>query len=227
MVFQAAVLDGVPSNPENSRGTKVFLREEDGLFFIGELGLHSLKDQNLQMRNRTARLQELLSLGKGSDNNIGIGGWYYSRKKDTWAGTGAEHEYGVYALGEYELMNNENASPKSLKVFARGGWANSNTNILDSFYGGGVVLTGLLPSRTEDETGIAVAHAQGGSDYIINTMLSSNRPEKAETNIEFTHRVVVSDYANIQPNIQYIIDPGFDETLDNSLVVGVRLNIGF
>lgn len=227
MVFQAAVLDGVPSNPENSRGTKVFLREEDGLFFIGELGLHSLSDQNLQMRSRTARLQEILSPGNGSDNNIGVGAWYYSKEKDNWDGTGSEHEYGVYALGEYEVLKREDALPKSIKVFARVGWSKPKTNMLGSFYGGGMVFTGLFPSRSADETGIAIASARAGSDFISNTMLSSNRPEKAETNIEFTHRIVLNDYANIQPNVQYVVNPGFDETLDNSLVVGIRLNIGF
>jgi len=227
VVFQAAVLDGVPSNPENSRGTKVFLREEDGLFYIGELGLHSLSNQNLQMRNRTARLQQILSPGNGSDNNIGIGAWYYSREKDTWDGTGSEHEYGVYVLGEYEVLKREDTFPKSIKVFARAGWSNPKTNMLDSFYGGGMVFTGLLPSRTDDETGIAFAHALGGAGYINNTMLNSNRPEEAETNIEFTHKIMLNDYAGIQPNVQYVINPGFDRTLDNSLVAGIRLNIGF
>ncbi|HET8864985.1 MAG TPA: carbohydrate porin [Gracilimonas sp.] len=227
IVFQGAVLDGVPSNPENSGGTKVFLREEDGLFFIGELALHSLRDQNLQMRNRTARLQEILSPGNGSDNNIGIGGWYYSRKTETWDGSGPEQEYGIYALGEYELLKREGASPKSIKVFARAGWTNSKTNMLDSFYGGGMVFKGLLPSRSADETGIAAAHARGGTGYLNNIMLSSGRTEKAETNIELTHQFVLNDYAKIRPNVQYVINPGFNETLDNALVTGIRLNIGF
>ena len=99
--------------------------------------------------------------------------------------------------------------------------------MLDSFYGGGMVFTGLLPSRTDDETGIAFAHALGGAGYINNTMLNSNRPEEAETNIEFTHKIMLNDYAGIQPNVQYVINPGFDRTLDNSLVAGIRLNIGF
>lgn len=227
IVFQGAVLDGVPSDPGNSRGTKVFLREEDGLFLIGELGLHSLSDGNLEFRNRTARLQEILSPGNGSDNNIGFGAWYYSKERDTWNGTGSAHEYGFYALGEYEFFKRENAAPKSTKIFARAGWANSEINILGSFYGGGIVLTGLLPSRPEDQTGIAIAHARGANPYINNTMLSSVRPQKAETNIEFTHQIVLDDYASIQPNAQYIINPGFDETLTNSFVAGIRLNIGF
>ncbi|MEX0724392.1 MAG: carbohydrate porin [Gracilimonas sp.] len=227
LFFQGAVLDGVPSDPGNSRGTEVLLREDDGLFLIGEIGLHSLKRENMQMRNRTARLQEILSPGNGSDNSIGVGGWYYSSKRERLDGNGIQNEYGMYVLGEYELVKREEGAPNNVQIFGRAGWANSETNWLSGFYGGGIVMTGLLPSRAKDDTGIAVAHVRGSSTYINNTMLSSSRPEKAETNIEFTHQFVVNDYANIQPNLQYIINPGFDQTLDNSLLVGVRLNIGF
>jgi porin len=222
-IIQGAVLDGVPSDPGNTRGTKVFLRERDGLFMIGEIGYHS-SDADLNTQSRRYRLKQRLDPGIESSNNVALGGWYYTQERGVWGNpTAAENEYGVYALGEYQVFADEQNSPQSLRVFARVGLANPDINILGGFAGAGFVLGGLIPNRPQDKTGLAIAYASASSSYIDNNLLiSGQRQDQAETNIEITHQFVLNDHVQIQGNMQYIVNPGFNPGLDNALVIGTR-----
>jgi porin len=48
---------------------------------------------------------------------------------------------------------------------------------------------------------------------------------RAETNIELTYSVQVTPWLRLQPDIQYIFNPGLDEGLDNALVIGLRIEL--
>ncbi|MDR9416619.1 MAG: carbohydrate porin [Gracilimonas sp.] len=228
-MVQAAVLDGVPSNPGDTRGTKVFLRESEGVFSIAEIGYHSLDSKGLQMRNRTNRLQNLLAPGIESSNKAAVGGWFYSVDKLALGGNNSEMEYGVYAMGEYELFRRppDKKGPESLAIFARIGLTNSSVSVLENYFGAGFNVLGLIPQRNSDQTGLAVAYASAGNEYINSKFINGMRPAEAETNIEATHLFKINGYAKLQANIQYIINPGFDATLDHAFVVGARMILGF
>lgn len=99
--------------------------------------------------------------------------------------------------------------------------------MLNWYVGGGFVFDGLIPGRPGDQTGLAVAYAKASPDYRSVTYLNSYRPEKAETNIEFTYQFTLNDYVQVQGNAQYVLNPGLDATLDDAVVVGTRLVIGF
>ena len=222
VIIQGAILDGVPSDPGNTRGTKVFLRKRDGVFMIGEIGYHS-SGGSLEARNRTTRLHNMLSPGIESDNNIAVGGWYYSKERNEFSDPGnSGNEYGVYALGEYQIFSREENSPQSLRVFARVGFANPEVNFLGQFFGAGIVAGGLFPNRPDDQSGLAIAHASASSDFVDTRFISGSRPEKAETNIEFSHQFMLSKHIQIQGNVQYIINPGLNASLNNAWVIGTR-----
>ncbi|MEX0843843.1 MAG: carbohydrate porin [Balneolaceae bacterium] len=230
LVLQAAVLDGVPSDPVNPSGTKIKLRESDGLFLIGEASRHfmSQSDGDLQLRKRVTRLHSLLDRELETDNMIGFGGWYYSREKKPWNPVEEkDNEYGFYGFGEYQIINRKEFYLSDLKVFVRAGFANQKVNQLNGFLSGGLVATGLFENRPEDKTGIAAAYASASTSYLNNYTINGSRPENAETNIEFTHQFVWNDYLQIQGSFQYVINPGFDATLENTFVTGTRLIIGF
>ncbi len=228
-VIQGAVLDGVPSNPANTKGTKIFLRENDGIFSIAEIGYHSFRGQDLQMRNRTARLQSILAPGIESNNKVAAGGWFYSEERISQSGVGTNLEYGFYALGEYELIKRDPKlkGPNNLRIFGRIGYSNPNVSITESYFGAGFTVRGLIPGRSHDQTGLAFASIMAGNEYINNTFTDGSRPQKFETNFELTHQVILNDYFRLQANIQYILNPGFNASLNNALIVGTRINIGF
>ena len=230
LVLQGALLDGVPSNPENTRGTKVFFREEDGIFMIGEINYHGDSGRNLQIRNRVARLESILAPGVETDNKFAVGGWYYSKQRAVYGNSAnTENEYGVYAMAEYEILKDAGNKSRSTSVFTRLGWSNPDVRQVTGFVGGGIVMEGLLAARPNDKTGIAVAHTSLSSDYIDYTKNQDGVPirEDAETNFELTHLIFINEYTQLQANFQYILNPGAEPTLDNAFVTGMRIMIGF
>jgi porin len=46
-----------------------------------------------------------------------------------------------------------------------------------------------------------------------------------ETAVELTWRATVSDWLTLQPDVQYIVNPGSQRSLRNAVVVGLRFDI--
>jgi porin len=49
--------------------------------------------------------------------------------------------------------------------------------------------------------------------------------KRAETVVELTYRLQVLPWLHLQPNLQYVINPGTSPTLDNALVFALRVEI--
>ncbi|SMO47157.1 carbohydrate porin [Gracilimonas mengyeensis] len=227
LVWQAALLDGVPSDPGNTRGTKIKFREDDGLFLITELSLHSVDQDKLHLRGQKRRLSNYLGREVDADNSIGIGGWMYTDKRDSWRPNGQKnYEYGIYALGEYKFADKDNQWPEA-HFFSRVGMSNPSVSELSFFGGGGVALSGVLQSNKKDVVGFAVAYTQSSTNYREQVLISGQTPEMAETNYEWTYRFQLHPYIQLQADVQYVVNPGFDAELSNAWIFGLRNIISF
>ena len=51
--------------------------------------------------------------------------------------------------------------------------------------------------------------------------------ERHETAIELTYRVQFLPWLALQPDVQYIINPGTDPALKNALVIGLRFELSW
>lgn len=227
LLIQAAILDGVPSDPNNTRGTKVKFRNGDGLFMIAEVGLYSIHDQDIQMRSKRSRINTFIDRENASENSVSIGGWFYTTEKDRWnPSTEKGLEFGGYALGEYVLAKHHDRLPP-IHIFGRLGFANGYVSQLSAFAGGGFTIKGLFESRAEDHTGFAIAHAIASSEYRDHRVLNNEAITKSETNFELTHSFSVNDFLQLQSNIQYVVNPGLAPDRDNALVLALRGIVGF
>jgi porin len=103
------------------------------------------------------------------------------------------------------------------------GAANGDINEVDSYLGGGLVYTGLIKGRDKDEIGFAVARAGLGAGAQYEGALAGRQIGGAETDLEATYRYAFKDWLNIQPDLQYVIDPHGDLHTPDALVVGLRL----
>lgn len=68
-----------------------------------------------------------------------------------------------------------------------------------------------------------MAHARVGDDYLNAT----EGAERAETAIELSYSAPLGHGIRIQPDIQYIVHPGMDKSVDNALVIGSRVEVSF
>ena len=218
--LRLAVLDGVPGDPDDSRSGKGYLslRSDDGLFAIAELG------------GVTGGAAE----GDTPDTKLACGGWYYSAKSDRTRGFEDDGDprqrrgnFGVYLLGERQIYREPGAPERGLSLLARVGYADPGLNEVGAYVGGGAVYTGLFRERPEDRLGLGVAAAFAGHEFERASEADGSAVKDAEVAIELRHRMQLAPWLSVQPDLQYIVNPGFDAHLDDALVLGARAELAF
>lgn len=135
--------------------------------------------------------------------------------------------YGAYFAFEqmvYKEKKNDDNDMQGLVVFGQAGASPDNKNDMSKYVAGGLHYKGLLKNRDNDLTGIAVASGffaprlgDVGADY-------GNRIG-SETVLEAFYRVQISPWFYLQPDVQFIMNPG--GMYDNSVAVGLRSVITF
>lgn len=208
--LQAVVLDGVPGDPNNPHGTQIEFNAGDGALLAVETGL------------RYPGAAEG-SLGR----RYSLGAWHYTAAFDDLIDTDSggqpvrrRNNQGLYASAEGALYHEAGDAGQGLNAFCRFGVANDDINPLSRYLGVGLVYTGLFSARSQDQFGLALAHATTGAKY---QRLAA--ADNAESAIELSYRAGLLDWLVVQPDLQYIIDPGADPALDNALVFGTRVEI--
>jgi porin len=92
---------------------------------------------------------------------------------------------------------------RSLEAWMRIGTASDRINPISLYAGGG-----LAYGNDDRRAGFAVAHARLGDPAIRAATLGGEDPERAETAFELTYSHRVNDRLTIQPDIQYVVNPG-------------------
>ena len=185
-----------------------------------------------------------------------IGAWYHS-------GNFADQRFGVDAAGnvitlalapESPLEHRSNwglygvvdqmlwrAPNSSVSVFARGGVAPSDRNLLSWYVDGGIGIKGVLPGRADDTLTFGVAHSHISEDAaaLDRDTLALNGPpfpiRSGETVFELSYIAQLAPWWTLQPDIQYIVRPGGNvpdpsdatRSISNAWVVGARTTISF
>jgi porin len=203
-LVRVGVFDAVPQDPTNQRRMKLSWNE--GTLVVAEL------ERNSESGVRFA-----------------IGGWHYTSRFDAiLPGSNGKvaGNNGLYSFIEAPLYEEPGGGERGLDAFVRIGFANAKINQFGSFWSAGFNYRGLFPGRTDDLLGLAFAYAANGSDFKESTRLAGGVARSAETNIELTYRAQLADWIVVQPDIQYIINPGGTGALKNALVLGLRFEVG-
>ena len=198
--FLVALFDGGPGSAQSSFGTHVGFDRGDGVFAIAETGM----------------------LGaQAAYYKVGIGGWYHTHEFTDLANRTRDDNAGVYAVAERDLWRREDG--RGMGMFAQLGFAEADRNQVATYAGGGVTWTGPLAARPADVAGLAVAHARNGNRF----RRFNPGTERAETTIEASYLTHPLPWLTVQPDLQYVINPSTDSSIDNALVIGLRLQATF
>ena len=71
------------------------------------------------------------------------------------------------------------------------------------------------------------AAARFGDDYRAGIRSTGAGADRWEVTFELTYRVRVLPFLSLQPDVQYVANPGGDPDLDDALVVGLRAVLFF
>jgi len=141
-VLRAALLDGVPGDPDHPRRTAIRLGGGDGALMIGEVEA---------------------PLGEGK---LLLGHWRYTARFDRNDGGVGRGNAGAYARAALPLTVQ---GERRLDGFLRLGTARGRFNMFDRFASAGLKFSGWIPGRDEDEFGLAIAGAFTADSYRMAT----------------------------------------------------------
>ncbi len=184
--------------------------------------------------------------GHGLPGCLKAGAWFQTGQyADPLAGATDAGNSGYYAIIDQLLFREPAARPLSESVnslngppdvqtlyqglgwFQRVGFAPPERNFTGFYLDTGFTYKGPLPGRDHDTAGVAFAFAQLGSagrDALSDAGLA---PAGGEMVLEFTYQAVVAPWFVVQPDVQYIINPGASTDTGNALVIGCRASLVF
>lgn len=195
--LRGTIADGVPGNPDHPKRTTIDLQENDGLLLAAETGI--------------ARDGRLWSFGA----------WTYTEEAPDLVTADEHTNYGAYVALEERLLSTDAGDSFGLSGSVRLGVANEDVNPLSTFFSATLVATGLIPAWPEDQIGLGFMLANG-SDKFLSTI---GDPEDHEINIELTYFTNLTENITIQPDIQWVISPGLDGSVEDVFVFGLRLSV--
>lgn len=208
VTVRAAVLDAVPGDPDRPSRTAVRLGNGEGALVIAEF-------QYSDAATKAA-----------------IGHWRYSAAQEAVASQldgvprRLARNAGLYLLVERKLAAEVDAA-QGLAAWVRVGAARPRLNPVGRYFGAGVVYTGALAGRDDDRLGLAIGWAEFGRPYRRAKHRIGDRSDRREINVEATYSAPIRPWLSLQPDIQFIVNPGGDPGLGDALVVGLRVAAQF
>lgn len=195
----AATVDGVHTG---GRGPATFFSDDqsDDYFLIGEVGL---------------TWDELGSLGGG---RLAGGAWHHTGDYTTFSGGSESGSTGFYALVEQELIAPQDGV-HGLAACAQYGWADEDVSEANHHVAAGIVYSGVCDSRPDDATGFYCSRVEFSD--------GAGFGADGETVLEVFYLISLTPSVSIKPDIQYIIDPSGDPTVDNAVVATLRVSVSF
>jgi len=132
-------------------------------------------------------------------------------------------DVGVYTSCD-QMLYKENAhaeDSQGLGVFFRYGYADDKRNDITDFWSVGFQYQGLIEGRNDDV--LALGFAKG----VFSDKASTTYTDDYESAFELYYSAAVSPWFHISPNIQYVTNPGGDKTIDDAVVLGLRVRVIF
>jgi porin len=140
-----------------------------------------------------------------------IGHWSYTK--------GAENT-GMYFMVDQTLI-------ADFTAFARYGFATQNVNESKDCLTTGLVYKGMFKSRPEDRLGLGMTRVTPTSKFRDDSEASATEIRHNETTYEVSYRIEAGHGIAIQPDYQYVQNPGFQRGAKPANVANIRLEVGF
>lgn len=205
----AAVYDGVPGDTDHPRSNPIVFGDKDGLLLVGEAGYIWPTSQQEEA------------------NKLALGVWHYTAPREDQATSGQLHNpEGAYVVSSYEFYADK-VKGRSVAAFWRGGVADGDVSQVSWDYTAGLVGRGWVPTRSKGEIGLGISVAHNADKYMTAQEAAGTAVDRNEMGYELYYRDTVARGVTLQPDVQYIVNPGTDRTTKDALVVGLRTAVSF
>jgi porin len=166
----------------------------------------------------------------GLPGHYWMGGYYSTYSYSQWQST-AQKQNGSYSLyWHFDQMLYRMDPYKDTGLSAWSAFMltpQQNTAKMPFQYNGGLVYTGMIPSRPRDLTIFGLAYGNFSDNYAAANQTTLGGTASYELALEGGYRVNLTKFAYIQPDVQWIINPGGTGTIPNALVLGAQIGVTF
>lgn len=153
------------------------------------------------------------NVSSGLPGRLGVGGWHNTAHLPQFhGGTAKGVQGGYFVIDQMLWQSNIKDDPSEIGIFFQFGFTSPKPNPLKQAYAAGMSWVGMIPRRVNDVFGFGVSmerfSLEPGSGY----------KKPAEVDMELFYVYIPKKWLNIQPDIQYIINPDGSGT-PNALVI--------
>ena len=157
-------------------------------------------------------------------------GAYYSPWQFAQFGTTdtASNSYGFYWHADQMVWQKSPGSDQGLTL-----WSSlvlspqQNIAKLPFQANAGVVYKGLIPTREQDYTIFGLVYGKFSNNYARTVAAAGNGYPQYEMVLEWGYRINFTKFAYVQPDLQWVINPGGTGRIPNALVLGAQMSVVF
>jgi porin len=152
-------------------------------------------------------------------------------------------DFGIYAVADQLVWVDKEESDRTINLFARAmGTPQSDRNLVTFSLNAGMTFHEPFLHRDDDTFGIGMGYAKvSGAAAALDKATAAYNPgtftptRGGETYLEITYQYQVTPWCQVQPDIQYVFNPGGGianpnapaKRVGNELILGLRTNILF
>lgn len=173
----------------------------------------------------------IAEVGKGKGPLRGsVGVWRYSRNPQDIYEKGLDGEplrkpaQGAYVVVEGDLLSGEK---RQLTAFLRAGLADPHTTPFAGGFQAGLLLAPALTLRPDSQLSIGLQHAWTSDHLRDQFSVDGIDPALGETGLELTYADNLTEWLAVQPDLQWIRNPGGDRAARDAVVVMLRVTASF
>ncbi len=220
LTLQSAVYQGDPfADDVNRHGFRWRLDRGVGVFWISEAQVCWNQDDS----------------PTGLPGQMKGGFWYHSSRfasADASPGKSYSGNHGFYIVVDQMLYRDREAvsgghSDWGLGWFGRVAVNPQDRNFIGFYLDTGLTYKGLISSREEDVWGVAFAYGHLSKGARRTLRDEGSRGVGAEMVVEVSYYCQLTPWMSVQPDIQWIVNPGAVKDHGNALVLGVRASVVF
>lgn len=205
--LRAAIMDGagVEGVTTGNRGPGTLFGSPADLYYVAEGG-------------------PKWELDGGLNGKFTIGAWYHDGTFARFDGGAESGEFGPYVLVEQRLYR-ENPADKDddqgLGAFLRFGHVADDVSVANNHVLLGVTYTGAFDGRDADVVGFAASWVDVTDDPF------SGFDRSSELTFEAFYKIQIAPWCSLQPDLQYVVNPGGVSGVEDAWLATLRLFISF
>lgn len=147
---------------------------------------------------------------------------------------------GYWFVAQQQLTTHNGDTSRGLNIAANATFHDKETNLVDNYQSLMLVYKGPFDARPKDDVGIGVARLHVNDDVKKNSQLLNaangvsdyDNPlytpiRETEYNVELNYGFHVTNWLTVRPNLQYVVQPGGVDKVDNALVAGLKIQSTF